>query len=78
MTNPARNNGPYNDGSNSLARESKFALATQAILTIGVTGALAWLQNLDTSTWSGWWSFAAVGAVSSAIAFLTAYKTRNR
>lgn len=77
MSNSARSGGPYGDGSNSLARESKFGIVVNTVLTIGATGALSWLSNLDTSHWSGWWSFVAVGAVSSGIAFLTAWKTRN-
>lgn len=77
-TNPATKAGPAGDGSKSLARESKLGIATNTILTIAATGALAWLQGLDTSHWSGWWSFVAIGAVSSGIAFLTAWKARNR
>lgn len=76
--NPATKAGPNGDGSQSLARESKLGIGLNTILTIGATGALAWLRDLDTSHWTGWWSFVAVGAVSSGIAYLTAYRARNR
>jgi len=77
-TNPALTSGPQSDGSKSLAKESKVGIVLNTVLTIGATGLLAWLTGLDTSTWSGWWSMAAVGAVSSAISLVTAWMKRNR
>lgn len=77
MSNP-RISGPAGDGSKSLAKESKAGIAVQFLLTIGATGALGWLTNLDTSTWNGWWAATAVSGVGAAIGLLTAYLKRNR
>lgn len=70
--------GPEGDGSKSLAKESKVGLLVQFILTVGATGLLGWLTNLDTSQWSGWWAATGVAAVSAVIGLLTAYLKRNR
>lgn len=78
MSNPALTAGPESDGSKSLAKESKVGIVLNTALTIGATGALAWLTGLDTSTWSGWWSMVAVAAVSTAVSLLTAWLKRNR
>jgi hypothetical protein len=72
------NAGPNGDGSKSLAKESKAGIAVQFLLTIGATGALSWLANLDTSQWSGWWAATAVAAVGAAGGLLTSYLKRNR
>ncbi len=77
MPNPI-NTGPAGDGSYSLAKESKAGIAVQFLLTVGATGLLAWLTNLDTSHWSGWWAATAVAGVSAAVGLLTAYLKRNR
>lgn len=77
MPNPA-NAGPNNDGSQSLAKESKAGLAVTVFLTILGTGVLDWLTNLDTSGWSGWWATAAVGLVSGLIGLITAWLKKNR
>lgn len=77
MGNPY-NAGPAGDGSKSLAKESKAGLAVQFLLTVGATGLLAWLTNLDTSQWSGWWAGTAVAAVSAVAGLLTAWLKRNR
>jgi hypothetical protein len=77
MTNP-NTAGPNNDGSRSLAKESKAGIAVQFLLTIGATGALGYLADLDTSHWSGWWAATAVAGVSAGIGLLTAYLKRNR
>ena len=70
--------GPNSDGSKSLAKESKAGIAVQFLLTIGATGVLSWLANLDTSHWAGWWAATAVAAVGAATGLLTAYLKRNR
>jgi hypothetical protein len=77
MTNP-RTAGPAGDGSKSLAKESKAGIFVTFLLTVGATGVLGWLTNLDTSHWTGWWAATAVAAVSAGIGLLTAYLKRNR
>ena len=77
MPNPV-NAGPAGDGSRSLAKESKTGIAVQFLLTVGATGLLGWLANLDTSHWSGWWAATAVAGVAALTGLLTAYLKRNR
>jgi hypothetical protein len=77
MSNP-RTAGPNTDGSKSLAKESKAGIAVTFLLTVGATGLLGWLTNLDTSHWTGWWAATAVAGVSAGIGLLTAYLKRNR
>ena len=77
MPNP-RTAGPAGDGSKSLAKESKTGIAVQFLLTVGATGLLGWLTNLDTSHWSGWWAATAVAGVSAGVGLLTAYLKQNR
>lgn len=76
--NPANTAGPVGDGSKSLAKESKAGALVQWAITIGGTGLLGWLANLDTSHWSGWWSAAAVAAVGAVTGLVTSYLKRNR
>lgn len=78
MTNPAKIAGPNADGSKSLAKESKAGIGVQFALTVVATGLLAWLANLDTSHWTGWWAATAVAGVSALVGLLTAYLKRNR
>lgn len=78
MTNPARTAGPNADGSKSLASESKAGTLVQFVITTGVTGALAWLANLDTSHWTGYLGMVGVSAVGLATGLGAAYLKRNR
>lgn len=77
MPNPL-NAGQAGDGSKSLAKESKAGIAVQFAVTVGATGLLAWLDNLDTSHWSGWWAATAVAGVGAAGGLLAAYLKKNR
>lgn len=77
MPNPV-NAGPAGDGSKSLAKESWAGATVQFVLTVGATGLLGWLANLDTSHWTGWWAATGVAAVSAATGLLAAYLKRNR
>jgi len=77
MGNPI-NQGPNGDGSHALAKESKVGIAVQWALTVGATGVLAWLTDLDTSTWSGWWAGTAVAAAAGVSGLLTAWLKKNR
>lgn len=77
MPNPI-NSGPAGDGSRSLAKESRTGIAVQFLLTVGATGVLGWLSDLDTSHWSGWWAATAVAGVSAASGLLAAWLKRNR
>lgn len=78
MDNPAVTAGPANDGSKSLAKESKVGAMVQFLLTTLGTGILAWLTQLDTSHWTGWWSMVAVAAVSTAAGLVSSYLKKNR
>lgn len=84
MTNPRTGStnpkyaGPAGDGSKSLAKESKAGIAVTFLLTVGATGLLGWLTDLDTSHWSGWWAATAAAGVSAAVGLLTAWLKKNR
>jgi len=78
MTNPATTAGPSNNGSKSLAKESKVGLVVAFLVTTLATGALGWLANLDTSHWTGWWSLVAVAGVGMVTGLISAYLKRNR
>lgn len=65
------------DTGNGVKRESKYALLVQFALSVGATAAIGYLTELDLSTVPGWLAGAATMAVSTAIGFLTAYKTKN-
>ncbi len=77
MPNPV-NAGPNNDGSHSLAKESKAGAAVQWLTTVGASGLLVWLADLDVSKWEGWWAGTAVAAVGGITGLLTAYLKKNR
>jgi len=76
--NPAKSAGPNGDGARSLAKESRTGIAVQWLLTVLATGALGWLTNLDTSTWTGWWAGTAVAAAAAGIGLLSAWLKKNR
>lgn len=78
IENPAQTAGPNRDGAKSLAKESKVGAATQWAVTVGATGLLAWLTNLDTSHWAGWWSATAVAGVGAVTGLVAAYLKKNR
>ncbi len=54
--------GPNRDGSQSLARESRFGLIIQFVLTVLATAVLGYATNLDLSTLPGWAAGAGVCA----------------
>lgn len=77
MSNPV-NAGPNRDGSKSLAKESKVGAAVQFVVTIAATGLLAYLANLDTSSWSGWWASTAVAGVGAVTGLVSSWLKKNR
>lgn len=77
MSNP-RTSGPNNDGSKSLAPESKAGVITGGVLFFVLQTIAQGLSGLDTSNWSGWWVPLVTGAIASAVGLITAYLKRNR
>ncbi len=65
------------DAGNGVKKESKYGLLVQFVLSVGATAVIGYLTELDLSTLPGWLAGAATMAVSTAIGFLTAYKTKN-
>lgn len=65
------------DAGNGVKPESRNALLTQFALSVAATAAIGYLGTLNLSTLPGWLTGAATLAVSTAIGFLTAYKTKN-
>jgi tetrahydromethanopterin S-methyltransferase subunit C len=49
----------------------------QFVLSVLATGAIGYLGTLNVSTVPGWATAAVTLAVSTAIGYLTAYKTKN-
>lgn len=77
MSNP-RTSGPSNDGSKSLASESKAGIITGGILFFVLQTLAQGLSGIDTHDWSGWWVPLVTGAISSTVGLITAYLKRNR
>lgn len=71
------NSGDPADNGNGIKAESKYALLVQFVLSVGATAVIGYLTTLNLSTLPGWLTAAATMAVSTAIGFLTAYKTKN-
>lgn len=78
MTNPVTA-GPNQDGSKSLAKESKAGLAVSFIVSAAALAALGWIDgNVDVATLPGWLQGAAAYAVGGVTGLLTAYLKKNR
>ena len=65
------------DAGQGIKKESKYGLAVQFALSILATAAIGYLGHLDLNTLPGWLTGAATLAVTTAIGYLTAYKTKN-
>lgn len=65
------------DAGRGVKTESKYALVTQFVLSVLATGAIGFLGTLDLSTLPGWATAAGTMAVSTIVAWLVAYKTKN-
>lgn len=65
------------DGSNTLARDSAFGVATTFIVYALVDAGITMLTHLNTDTWEGWWARLAQAAVATGLGLLTAYKARR-
>lgn len=78
MTNPASTAGPNNDGSKSLASESKAGVSFGAIVFFLLQTLAQGLGGLDTSDWSGWWVPLVTAAIGTVVGLITAYLKRNR
>jgi hypothetical protein len=79
MTTPEMTAGPRNDGSKSLAKESKWGLGIQFLGTTAALGALGWINsNVDVSTFPGWAQAAGASALATVVGLLTAYTKKNR
>lgn len=77
MGNPV-NAGPNNDGSHSLAKESKAGLAVTFILFAAAQGLVDALTKVDLNGQTGWWVSLANAGVATAVGLLTAWLKRNR
>ena len=71
------NSGDPADNGNGVKKESKYALLTNFGLYLAATAAIGWLGTLNLSTLPGWLTGAATAGVSTALAWLVAYKTKN-
>jgi chitodextrinase len=78
MTNPATTAGSSNDGSKSLAKESKAGVITSGVVFFVLQTAAQGLSGLDTSDWSGWWVPVVTGGIATVTGLIAAYLKRNR
>lgn len=65
------------DAGHGVKKESKVAILVGWAVPVAATAAIGYLSDLDLSTLPGWAANAGILAVSSLIAWLSAYKTRN-
>lgn len=78
MIDPAKTAGPAQDGSNSLAKESKTGITVTAGLVLVANVALYVIGNLDPDS-TGGASAGLVATIGAAVlGLLAAYKKRNR
>lgn len=71
--------GPNNDGSKSLAPESKAGLAVAFLTGLAALAVLGFLdQKVDVSSFPGWLQGAATYAVAAITGLATAYAKKNR
>ena len=76
--NPADTAGPSRDGAKSLAKESKVGGLVQFVVTAAVTGAAAWLADLNTSHWNGYIGMIGTSLVGLGAGLAAAYLKKNR
>jgi hypothetical protein len=79
--NPATTAGPNQNGSKSLAPESRAGLGVALVGTLLIDGALGGIleniQNVDTSGWTGWWVTLVSAGLATVAGLITAYRKRN-
>ncbi len=75
---PAKSAGPNGDGSNSLAKESRWGLAITFLLFAAAQGLVDALSSVDLNGQSGWWVSLANAGIATAIGTLTAWLKKNR
>lgn len=78
MSDPAETNGPRGDGSQSLARESKFGQAATVLVSAVVLALADAAGRLDVSPLPDWLEQAAVVAIGAVVGLMTAWATKNR
>ena len=77
-TNPAETAGPNNDGSKSLARESKLGNLANGAAAAVLLYVADWLTGLDITPLPDVLEPAAVGLVAAAVGLITSYLAKNR
>lgn len=76
--NPARTNGPFADGSRSLAKESRAGLAVSFITFAVVDGIVDALVSVDLSGREEWWAGVATAGIATLVGLGSAWLKRNR
>lgn len=76
-----RATAPNSDGSNRLFRDSRLGLLVAGASTVALDAVINWgletLANVDTSSWSGWWTTLGAAGLATATGLLTAYKAKR-
>lgn len=70
--------GPNGDGSQTLARESKWGQGVAFVLSTLALGAAGYIGSLDLGSLPGWAVATATVAVAQAVGLLTAWATKNK
>jgi hypothetical protein len=76
--NPARTNGPFADGSRSLAKESRVGLAVTFVTYAVVDGIVDALVSVDLSGREEWWAGVATAGIATIVGLGSAWLKRNR
>jgi uncharacterized membrane protein HdeD (DUF308 family) len=76
--NPAKTAGPNADGSKSLAKESRWGLATSFIVFTVLQSVLDGLTRVDLSGSDGWWVPVLNAAIAAISGLIAAYLKKNR
>ena len=78
MTDPAKTAGPAQDGSNSLAKESKAGIGVTAGLVLAANVVLYVIGNVDPDSVEGGTAGLAAAIGAAIVGLYAAYKKRNR
>lgn len=70
--------GPVGDGSQSLARESRFGQLTTVLASVAALALGDWLGSVDVTPLPDWMEQSAVVALASLAGLLVAWGTANR
>lgn len=78
MKDPAETNGPRGDGSQTLARESRFGQLTTVAVSVAALALGDWLGSVDVTPLPDWMEQSVVVALAACAGLIVAWGTKNR